>query len=916
MRLWSRLAIRIWWAKRTRTSAALLAVALGAAAVVWVNCCYESVRRATLAWAIEYIGDSHITINSPMGKYDQIPQRIAGRLAGIENVKVVTPVLVQRLRGVALPASRLDAPRPPAPGWDPDRPEIDLRGVRIATEFQVRKYTIVAGRQLQDGDDQVCVLEAGYARSEGIGVGDYILVWTPMDEPHEVRIVGLMQRRRIAEFQKPSALMRLAALQEITGKFALITGIDVVLKDASRAALNRASSRIRVQVRRIDRGATVRSAEARVRQIEAAQAQQQYLLVLLSCIAMLTALFIILSTLSMGMIERVGQLGLLRCIGMTRTQVALMVLVEIMPLGVLGVLLGIPLGLALTGLTVWAVPQYVGAFAVSESGIVLACVAGLLTTLLAAFAPTLAALRASPMDAAHPRATRSAPWMLFGVGLLAVVLLAVQHFAFLAQARRSLEFFQYAIGAVVLLYAAYAFFAPILVRLVGAPAVALAAWLLRIRMRLLQDQVGYAVWRSAGVCCGLMVGLSLIITVSVINSSVARSWQFPKQFPEAYLWSFDQMKPGAGRILRDLPGIGDFTAANSVNVIVEEMPAFGANVMRSVTWFMGCDPDSFFDLIKLEFLEGNEAEARRLLKQGGHVIIADDFARSRNKKLGDDVKVFFGTTIIQTKTFKVAGIVRSPALDIAASYFQMNTQYNVAAAGSVIGTNGDLKKYFQIDGTRLVLLNFALPPQAPPSDWPPPRDGPRGSRLAEVYYDDALPRARRWQRWREAQVLDKLRRKLDAPQSFTGTVRELKDEIDARLSRMMGLLTAVPSIALLVAAIGVANLMTANVLARARQLAVLRAVGATRGLILRLVLGETLVLSLLGSALGLGLGLHLSSNIAALVQTMWGFHIALVFPWKLIFGAIALTVAMCILAGVLPARHAARTDVVQALHVT
>ena len=53
-----------------------------------------------------------------------------------------------------------------------------------------------------------------------------------------------------------------------------------------------------------------------------AQDQQQVVLVLLSCMALLTALFIILSTLSMGMIERISQLGLLRCVGMTRIQLA------------------------------------------------------------------------------------------------------------------------------------------------------------------------------------------------------------------------------------------------------------------------------------------------------------------------------------------------------------------------------------------------------------------------------------------------------------------------------------------------------------------------------------------------------------------------------------------------------------------
>ena len=67
--------------------------------------------------------------------------------------------------------------------------------------------------------------------------------------------------------------------------------------------------------------ANVRSAEARMGQVEFAQSQQDVVLGLLSCVAMLTALFIILSTLSMGMLERITQLGLLRCIGTTESMV-------------------------------------------------------------------------------------------------------------------------------------------------------------------------------------------------------------------------------------------------------------------------------------------------------------------------------------------------------------------------------------------------------------------------------------------------------------------------------------------------------------------------------------------------------------------------------------------------------------------
>jgi putative ABC transport system permease protein len=918
MQHWSQLATRNWQIKKVRTFGAVLAVALGTAAVVWVSCCHESVRRTVMEWATGYVGSAHVTVASAWGPYDQIPQRLVEQLSELDNVALATPRLLLRRSCRPVRREQLAAEPQTALQWTSDIPPVDLHGIDLDSEFAMRSYALTAGRMLTKDDRYACVLEAKFARQQRVGVGDYLLVWDPSSErPYEFEIVGLFERRLLAKFQKPLALVRLAVLQDVTRKRALVTTIDVALKKAGRQQVNEAAARIRLKVKRIASNATVRSAEARMKQIEIAQNNQRFVLVMLGCVAMLTALFIILSTLSMGMVERVRQLGLLRCVGATRAQLACLVLIEVIPLGAIGVLSGVPIGLGLTALTVWLVPEYVGSFVISWSGIVLAGAAGLATTFVAALLPAFAAGRVSPMEAARPRARRPRGLLLVVVGGLAVLMLAWQHFGLVARTVRDVNFLTMAAAAVVLLYFGYALLAPLVARLIGAPAVVVAANLLRVRTRLLQDQVGHAVWRAAGICCGLMVGLSLIVGIVVVNESVTRGWQFPKQFPAAYLWTFEQMPPDAAERIAEVPGVGAFTVANSVNLIVEERRSLAEKLLLSVTWFMGVDPDSFLDLVKLEFLdgEGDERTARELLKQGGYVVIADDFSRSRNKHLHDEVKVWDERSS-RWRRFKVAGVARSPGLDIAAGYFQLDSQYNVVAAGSVMGTNEDLKRLFGIDGTNLVLLNFDLPDEPAPRGWPPPRDTLAARELSEDCYDASLPVEQRWRRWREEQVLREVRRKLGAAQVYSGTVAELKDEIDRQLTSVTLLLAAIPSVALLVAAIGVANLMTANVAARAKQLAILRAVGATRGLVLRMVVGEALVLGLLGSALGLALGLHLAANITDLVDRMWGFRVALELPWRYVIATIALTVGLCIVAGILPARHASRANIVDALHVT
>ena len=62
-------------------------------------CCHESVRQSALAWSGGYVGKSHISITSMLGKHDQIPQRLARQLVPVKNVAVVNPRLWLRRSG-------------------------------------------------------------------------------------------------------------------------------------------------------------------------------------------------------------------------------------------------------------------------------------------------------------------------------------------------------------------------------------------------------------------------------------------------------------------------------------------------------------------------------------------------------------------------------------------------------------------------------------------------------------------------------------------------------------------------------------------------------------------------------------------------------------------------------------------------
>jgi putative ABC transport system permease protein len=140
------------------------------------------------------------------------------------------------------------------------------------------------------------------------------------------------------------------------------------------------------------------------------------------------------------------------------------------------------------------------------------------------------------------------------------------------------------------------------------------------------------------------------------------------------------------------------------------------------------------------------------------------------------------------------------------------------------------------------------------------------------------------------------------------TQQEMLDVLGSVLDTLTFAVAAVGSISLLVGAIGVLTIMTIAVNERTSEVGLLRALGAQQKQILLLFLGEAILLALAGGVAGLIIGLGsawlLAWAIPALpVNIAWGYVIASV----LLSGLIGL------IAGVLPARHAAQLDPVEAL---
>ncbi|MEM8611572.1 MAG: ABC transporter permease [Cyanobacteria bacterium P01_H01_bin.105] len=131
------------------------------------------------------------------------------------------------------------------------------------------------------------------------------------------------------------------------------------------------------------------------------------------------------------------------------------------------------------------------------------------------------------------------------------------------------------------------------------------------------------------------------------------------------------------------------------------------------------------------------------------------------------------------------------------------------------------------------------------------------------------------------------------------------------LTSTVGLFTvmvvAIAAISLVVGGIGIANIMLVSVVERTREIGIRKAVGATNQAILSQFLTEAISISAVGGGLGVGLGVA----IARIAATLFDFPFVISL-WAIVLG-VGLSFVIGIVAGVIPARSAAKLDPIIAL---
>jgi putative ABC transport system permease protein len=160
----------------------------------------------------------------------------------------------------------------------------------------------------------------------------------------------------------------------------------------------------------------------------------------------------------------------------------------------------------------------------------------------------------------------------------------------------------------------------------------------------------------------------------------------------------------------------------------------------------------------------------------------------------------------------------------------------------------------------------------------------------------------------KSQVNDLLRGSPEANvDDFSQYVKQQANSLDSVLTMIQILL----ALAIVIAILGVINTLALSVLERTRELGLLRAIGLSRAQTMRMVTVESVVISVFGAVLGLAVGSGLG---AAVVRALKDQGIKdLTFPYTQMIVILILAAVVGVIAAILPAIRAARTNVLAAI---
>lgn len=671
--------------------------------------------------------------------------------------------------------------------------------------------------------EQAAALNAG----SKVAVGDRVEAIRAKVTARTLRVVGIAAAPPLGG--TPKAYMTAAGVGAASGREGRLSRIDVVLREGT-PAMTFVDERSGL----LPKNAIAETTEKVTSGLDRNLRANQMGFAVASTMAFLAAAFIIMTGLSVGVTERQRELAVLRCIGAARWQLAVAQLIGGAALGACGAVVGVPVGSVLAAIMIERYHDVLKADLVLEPSAIIGAVMGsIFAGVIGAAWPAWQAARVSPLAALAVRAKRVKTSTLVRIAIAAVVCISMHLSLFTFFGEGQHIFWSYvAFGLPALMVGYFLLGVPATIAVVFALGGVIER-VLGLPRHMLRRAVRATPYRFGFTSGAMMAGLALMVAIWTQGGAAIRDWLDRVEFPDAFVFGI-AMNQQTRDTLEALPFV---KATSPLAMHPVWVDAFGIEgVTEFQTFFFGFEPKTFFEMTRLTWIQGDPATAQARLEQGGAVIVSREYLAA--KKLGVGSK-FLCRDNDKIHEFEIVGVVASPGLELVNDFFDFGDDVTAARVNAVFGNRKDLRDRFGNDAINMIQLSL---------------DPSVGDDKAIATIRKAL---------------------IGTGVINAGSGRQIKREILRFVHTTLTVFSLVAVFAMFVACLGVANLIVAGVQARQFEFGVLRAVGAGRGLLARIVLAEAMCIAIAACVLGTMMGIQGAFGGLRLNKMMWGLELGL-----------------------------------------
>ncbi len=369
--------------------------------------------------------------------------------------------------------------------------------------------------------------------------------------------------------------------------------------------------------------------------------------------------------------------------------------------------------------------------------------------------------------------------------------------------------------------------------------------------RLAQDSTARNPRRTAATASALAIGLALVAFVGVLGSSVKAITAAGTESVTADLLVQSSRDEMLGGLS---PEVAD-RIGSLPEVETSSATRFGHWLDKGMTSALtAVDPDTLAKVVRVQMTSGSLSA----LADGG-VVIAQSVATARGLKVGDALAMTFPREGEQS--LHVVGVMAEKTAQALSTSFVISMETYAAHFGENLDATVYVALAKGVDQTRArAALNAAV------ADFP----------NAEVR---------------------------DQAEAAAGRA--------AALEEVLGLITVLLGFAVVIALLGITNTLALSIVERTREIGLLRAVGMTRAQLRWMVRAEAVLVAAVAVAVGLVLGVGL--GVATMAGLSADTDLVVSVPVGRLVAIVAFAVLAGLAAGLLPARRAARLDVLTAI---